>query len=195
MVNVVQNWLTLANHILRTYIGTLKPNQNLKMLATFVVKIYALMWFNIKINNKCSDGAVNLCKTIICCNYLPADNSFWWPRTYSIEGGWNHPNRPVLISISVRQAGKKLTIITCHQYKCKRWTIYVSIYVTGLYKPWFLLPSRWRSMHWSNGVEKWENQTNWRISHGEWFERRKTRHLSCDTVHFSFSARGSHTVI
>lgn len=34
-------WLTTANHILRTYIGTPKPSLNLVTLTHFIMKVYA----------------------------------------------------------------------------------------------------------------------------------------------------------
>jgi hypothetical protein len=41
-------WLTTANRILRLYMSTEEPSQALKELTTFVVKVYAPVWFNIR---------------------------------------------------------------------------------------------------------------------------------------------------
>lgn len=57
-------WLTFANRILRLYVGTENPSQNLVILAQYVVKVYAPVWFTIKKNNLCTDGAQNLWKLI-----------------------------------------------------------------------------------------------------------------------------------
>lgn len=41
-------WLTLACRILRIYVTIRKPSKSLRILAQFVVKVYAPMWFNVK---------------------------------------------------------------------------------------------------------------------------------------------------
>ena len=41
-------WLTLANRILRLYVGTENPTSELQKLADFVVKVYAPSWFSVK---------------------------------------------------------------------------------------------------------------------------------------------------
>lgn len=41
-------WLTSANRILRLYISTLNPSENLQFLVNDVVKVYAPIWFLIK---------------------------------------------------------------------------------------------------------------------------------------------------
>lgn len=50
-------WLTKANRILRLYISTSEPSENLKNLATFVVRVYAPIWFQIKMHPSCKDGS------------------------------------------------------------------------------------------------------------------------------------------
>lgn len=63
-------WLTLANNCLRLYIGTLKPSRNLVDIVTYIMKVYAPMWFRIKMNNKCVDAAKNLFHYIEAISYL-----------------------------------------------------------------------------------------------------------------------------
>ena len=53
-------WLTLANNILRKYVGTPKPSKELIAIVTFILKAYAPNYFRIKINRKCIDGTPNL---------------------------------------------------------------------------------------------------------------------------------------
>lgn len=53
-------WLICESRILRLYVATVNPSENLVSLATYVVKIYTPVWFTIKKNNLCSDGARNL---------------------------------------------------------------------------------------------------------------------------------------
>ena len=52
--------LTAVNRILRLYVGTEKPSANLRILAEYIVKVYAQMWFRIKASPSCKDGAKHL---------------------------------------------------------------------------------------------------------------------------------------
>jgi len=52
-------WLTCANRVLRLYMGTKEPSMNLLKIVSFIVKVYAPSWFNIRRNPHCSDGARN----------------------------------------------------------------------------------------------------------------------------------------
>ena len=40
-------WLTLANRIFRLYASTSTPSDKLKILADFIINVYALTWFDI----------------------------------------------------------------------------------------------------------------------------------------------------
>ena len=51
--------LTLGCHILRFYVAQEKPTSNLSTLAKFVIKVYFPGWFQIKFNNKITDGPKN----------------------------------------------------------------------------------------------------------------------------------------
>ncbi|KAB0804159.1 hypothetical protein PPYR_01129, partial [Photinus pyralis] len=63
-------WLTTANRVLRLYIATYNPTFELKTIATFVVKVYAPMWFLIKRYPSCKDGSRHLCQLIQLSRYL-----------------------------------------------------------------------------------------------------------------------------
>lgn len=41
-------WITTANRILRLYVSTTTPTENLMLIVSFIMKVYAPMWFNIK---------------------------------------------------------------------------------------------------------------------------------------------------
>lgn len=63
-------WLTTANRILRKYVTTNSPSENLKILTNFIVKVYAVSWFNIKRNPSCVNGAKHLHNIIVNSRYL-----------------------------------------------------------------------------------------------------------------------------
>lgn len=64
-------WLTTANRILRLYVATLQPHPHLVILANYIVKVYAPMWFEIKLKSSVFFGAKHLHKTIKLSRYLP----------------------------------------------------------------------------------------------------------------------------
>ena len=63
-------WLTTANRLLRLYAGTPDPTENLPTLAEFILKVYAPVWFTVKLNSSCKDGARNVYKTVQSSRYL-----------------------------------------------------------------------------------------------------------------------------
>lgn len=63
-------WLTTANRILRLYMATENPTDNLVTLATFVMSVYAPMWFHIKTKSACTEGSKHLWRMIKYSRYL-----------------------------------------------------------------------------------------------------------------------------
>ena len=67
-------WLTTASRILRLYIGTLKPTDNLKTVVKYRVRLYAPVWFEIKSSPRCTEGARHLWKLMMSyCRYLTGE--------------------------------------------------------------------------------------------------------------------------
>ena len=64
-------WLTTGNRILRMYIGSENPISELVTLATFVIRVYALMWFCVKGHSSCYNGAQHFFSMILRSRYLP----------------------------------------------------------------------------------------------------------------------------
>ena len=52
-------WLTLRCRILRFNVAQEKPTSNISTLAEFLIKVYFSGWFQIKFNNKITDGPKN----------------------------------------------------------------------------------------------------------------------------------------
>jgi hypothetical protein len=63
-------WVTTANRLLRLYISTENPTDELVTLVTYVMRVYASMWFHIKIKPSCENGAHHLWRTISLSRYL-----------------------------------------------------------------------------------------------------------------------------
>jgi hypothetical protein len=64
-------WITTANRILRLYVSTTNPTTQLHMLAEYVAKVYAPMWFKIKFKPSCKDGARHVFETVHRVQGLP----------------------------------------------------------------------------------------------------------------------------
>ena len=64
-------WLTTANRILRLYIGSENPSEELYILTEYVMKVYAPVWFNIKLKPSCVHGSQHLWRLIKLSRYLP----------------------------------------------------------------------------------------------------------------------------
>ena len=50
-------WLTTANRILRVYVSTKEPSNDLIDIVTFIKKVYAPMWFEIKQKSSIAHGS------------------------------------------------------------------------------------------------------------------------------------------
>ena len=57
-------WLTAGNRIMRLYVSTANPSDQLKELVLFIVRVYASVWFTIKMNPSCKDGVRHVFETI-----------------------------------------------------------------------------------------------------------------------------------
>lgn len=66
-------WLTAANRLVRLYVSTENPSNSLKVIVTFIIKVYAPMWFIIKMNPSCKDGAKHVWQTIQRSRYLSTE--------------------------------------------------------------------------------------------------------------------------
>ena len=63
-------WLTMANRVCRLYIATESPSRTLSDIVTFIVRVYAPTWFDIKRRPSCMEGAKHLHRYILRSRYL-----------------------------------------------------------------------------------------------------------------------------
>lgn len=66
-------WLTTANRILRLYVSCSKPSRKLTTIATYIMLVYAPMWFEIKMKSSCKDGARHFYQMVKKSRYLDAE--------------------------------------------------------------------------------------------------------------------------
>lgn len=93
-------WLTTANRILRLYVATHQPHPNLITLTTFVMKVYAPMWFEIKRFPSCFFGARHLHKTIRISRYLPHNLKAVIDPVIQRNGYFGHPENILLAMLA-----------------------------------------------------------------------------------------------
>ena len=67
---VHSRWLTKASRILRLYVTTSKPSSNLQTLATYIIKVYVPMYFQIKYYSSVVYGSALFAKFIKYSRYL-----------------------------------------------------------------------------------------------------------------------------
>ncbi|CAH1115791.1 unnamed protein product [Psylliodes chrysocephalus] len=91
-------WLTTANRVLRLYVVNNEPFQNVKMLTKFIVKVYAMCWFEIKCQWSCKDGARHLFRIIGKSRYLPEEITKVIDPVIERNGFFGHPEN-LLIAI------------------------------------------------------------------------------------------------
>ncbi|GBM01173.1 hypothetical protein AVEN_253584-1 [Araneus ventricosus] len=57
--------------MLRFYISTSDPSNELLTLVVFILRVYSPSWFRIKVHHSIKDGARHLCHFISSSQYLP----------------------------------------------------------------------------------------------------------------------------
>lgn len=57
--------------ILRLYVGTKDPSENLQLLAEYIVNVYTPIWFHIKLNHLCINGTKHIFKIIQLSRCFP----------------------------------------------------------------------------------------------------------------------------
>jgi hypothetical protein len=87
-------WLTLANRALWLYVTTEKPNSKLKKLVSFILNVYAPLWFSVKTKKVVSEGsklfflALQLVKN---CDGLNAKDIDTCKKTLNTNSYYAHP--------------------------------------------------------------------------------------------------------
>ncbi|KAK3929311.1 Defensin [Frankliniella fusca] len=64
-------WLTAACRILRLYVATNAPPEDLQTLTKYIVKVYAPVWFSVKVNWQFYNSSLHVWSMIQFSRYLP----------------------------------------------------------------------------------------------------------------------------
>lgn len=103
-------WLTYASRILRFYVSCPEPSNNLRILAEYVVKVYAPVWFHIKLKPSCAHGSRHLWRMIQLSRYLPQHLQAVIDPVIQRNGYFAHPENMLLAFLTderheIRQLG------------------------------------------------------------------------------------------
>ncbi|CAH1111453.1 unnamed protein product [Psylliodes chrysocephalus] len=93
-------WLTTANRLLRLYISTELLSENLILLANFVMKVYAPVWFSIKTQPSIQYGSVHLYEMIHKSREFPDKIKTIINRVISTNAYFAHPENILLAMIT-----------------------------------------------------------------------------------------------
>ncbi|CAH1108323.1 unnamed protein product, partial [Psylliodes chrysocephalus] len=99
-----------GNRILRLYVATEEPSVSLITLATFIVKVYAPMWFKIKLHSSCIYRSKHIFEIIRLCTYLTEDLKNIVHSVIQRNGDFGHPENILLAMLwDKRSYIRKLT--------------------------------------------------------------------------------------
>ncbi|GBM25724.1 hypothetical protein AVEN_241995-1 [Araneus ventricosus] len=118
-------WLTTANRLLRLYIGTLSPSQNLIIFVKYVLLVYAPTWFEIKMKSNCQYGAQHFWKMISLGRKLPDNVKQIIYKVYSNNAYFAHPEHLLLAMLHVSRKHIRELAVVCilgaRDKKTKNW--------------------------------------------------------------------------
>ena len=113
---VHSRWLTTANRILRLYVSAASPSAELLLLTDYILKVYAPVWFSVKLEPQCYKGAKHLWLMGKLSRFLPPEARLVVDNCIQRNGFYGHPenvllsmladDRPEIRELSVRRIKK-----------------------------------------------------------------------------------------
>lgn len=97
---VQSRWLTTACRVLRLYVSTHQPSEELKHIAAYILKVYAPVWFSIKKEPSITNGARHLWKIIHLSRFLPIHLRDVIDRVIQRNAFFAHPENLLLSLIT-----------------------------------------------------------------------------------------------
>ena len=89
-------WLTTACRILRLYVATEKPSDNLIILSKYIINVYAPVWFYIKTKPYITEGARHIWRLVSFSRYLVPDLRNVVDVVIQRNGFFCHPENLIL---------------------------------------------------------------------------------------------------
>lgn len=109
---VHSRWLTAANRILRLYVSTESPSPELTLLTDYILKVYAPIWFSIKLEPQCYKGAKHLWLMAKYSRFLPDSILPVVDTCIQRNGFFGHPENILLAMLAderkeIRELGSR----------------------------------------------------------------------------------------
>ena len=89
-------WVTAGARVLRLYMATPKPTRGLKVITTFIVKVYAILWFKIRFKHSIEEGPKHLFEMISLSRYLCGELRSEIDKTIQRNGFFAHQENILL---------------------------------------------------------------------------------------------------
>ena len=89
-------WLTLAARLLRVYIGSASPSDQLCQIVQYLVGHYVPMWFYIRSHHTCSSGAKNVMRSLELLRELSPQLQRIIQPVIQRNAFWCHPEAVLL---------------------------------------------------------------------------------------------------
>lgn len=88
---VQSRWITTACRILRLYVSTSNPNEALKYMAQYAIRVYAPVWFGVRKRPGCTDGPRHLWQIVQLSTFLPDELKKTVHSVVQTNGYYAHP--------------------------------------------------------------------------------------------------------
>ncbi|CAH0564432.1 unnamed protein product [Brassicogethes aeneus] len=119
-------WLTAANRVLRLYISSSYPSENLKEIVGFNLKLYVPVWFAIKKNKYFTDGPKHVFQAIQTSRYFSDELLQVVDPVIQRNAFFGHPENVLIAMLDKREHIRKLgyrRILKARQTVTKKKTV------------------------------------------------------------------------
>jgi hypothetical protein len=96
---VHSRWLTTTNRILLLYVSTESPPKELVILTDYILRVYASVWFHIKLEPQCYKGAKHLWLMLKLPRFLPDDVRSEVDKCIQKNAFFAHPENVLLAMV------------------------------------------------------------------------------------------------
>ena len=93
-------WLTTASSILRLYVSTRNPTKKLNAVVNIIIRLYAIMWFQIKSHPKAVDGPKNLFMMVELVRQFPQPDQVFLKRKIQNNAYFAHSENILLTMLT-----------------------------------------------------------------------------------------------
>ena len=120
--HLFRRWLTLGARLLRLYVSTPSPSDNLRRLVQFLVVHYIPVWFTVKQHPSCTEGAKNLYRSVELLREMSQEIQEVVRPVLQRNAYWAHPEQLLLGMVADEDAETRLKAVRHIQVARQRQT-------------------------------------------------------------------------